>query len=422
MVFGRRRRGRNSTTVTSPPRRKIPNSQKRHHRNNKTHPGITTENTGTPTGTPTATEDRREGSRKSSRSSNSQNTNHSHSETRSQSPPRHDVEQDALGSNRNMMQAMQRSSSLVVAEEFETSFSDMLSTTESYYPHDPNAPTNYNAADADVDDDGYYYYHDGDDDDDDDDAQTRASYTTAHYEEDEVENEEDPYVLFRLMDHYCSVNETTTRTKNWAPIRAWLHAMLLLPPEEAKTTTAEDRAETATTNLHAPLLRAAVLAARGRSGQTVLHAACERSVPLDILDLLLTIGEHYGTDPAAPPGGTVVVPLPDCTTVDGWLPLHYACNYPNHAAVVRRLVEVSPASKMQQDLKGRTPLHFLMREENMNRPAVVALFRSAAGIADDNGILVRCRCSCFVLSEFWERILPYPHQHVQDTQSSPTLL
>ena len=55
-----------------------------------------------------------------------------------------------------------------------TSFSEMLSTTESYYPHDPNAPTNYNAADAD--DDGYYYYHDGDDDDDDDDAQTRASY------------------------------------------------------------------------------------------------------------------------------------------------------------------------------------------------------------------------------------------------------
>ena len=294
-----------------------------------------------------------------------------------------------------------------------TSFSEMLSTTESYYPHDPNAPTNYNAADAD--DDGYYYYHDGDDDDDDDDdAQTRASYTTTTtaHNEDEEENEEDPYVLFRLMDHYCSVNETTTRTKNWAPIRAWLHAMLLLPPEDSAETMEEDPATTATTNIHAPLLRAAVLAARGRSGQTVLHAACERSVPLDILDLLLTIGEHYGTDPV-PPGGTVFVPLPDCTTVDGWLPLHYACNYSNHAAVVRRLVEVSPASKMQQDLKGRTPLHFLMREENMNRPAVVALFRSAAGIADDNGILVRlflactspgvvflvCRCSCILVPQ-----------------------
>jgi ankyrin repeat protein len=51
-------------------------------------------------------------------------------------------------------------------------------------------------------------------------------------------------------------------------------------------------------------------------------------------------------------------------------------------------VEAYPESKNIQDLKGRTPLHFSMREENMNRPEVVALLSSASGIADDNGILV----------------------------------
>ena len=130
------------------------------------------------------------------------------------------------------------------------------------------------------------------------------------------------------------------------------------------------------------ILRAAVLEARERSGQTVLHVACERSVPIDIVEILLSIVDKYKYK------YDIEYDIVRCSTIDGWLPLHYACNYPNNYEVVRRLVEAYPESKNRQDLKGRTPLHFSMREENMNRPEVVALLSSASGIADDNGILV----------------------------------
>ena len=210
--------------------------------------------------------------------------------------------------------------------------------------------------------------------------------------------------LFRLLDLYCSVypsddedNDAPPKIagNNWEPIREWLEAMtttttitITMSPEE--TTPDGDRDDLDEIKIEADdphkeirkrLLHAAVLEARGRSGQTILHIACERSVPIDVLELLLSVIEPNSV-------GNKSSSLALCSTIDGWLPLHYACNYPNEYAVVERLAEAFPEAKTHADLKGRTPLHFAMREENMNRPEVVALLACAAGIADDNGILV----------------------------------
>ena len=227
------------------------------------------------------------------------------------------------------------------------------------------------------------------------------------------ENDNDPnasddprYSLFRLLDLHCSVypsddedNDAPPKAagNNWEPIREWLEAMttsttiaMTISPEA--TTQDGDRDDLDEIQIEADdphketrerLLRAAVLEARGRSGQTVLHVACERSVPIDVLELLLSVIE-----PNNVVGNKISSSLALCSTIDGWLPLHYACNYPNEYAVVERLAEAFPEAKTHADLKGRTPLHFAMREENMNRPEVVALLACAAGIADDNGILV----------------------------------
>ena len=186
------------------------------------------------------------------------------------------------------------------------------------------------------------------------------------------------------MDQYCSVNNNNN--SNWEPIRDWLETMM---PSPSKNTDDEDVIvsdnddDNDDDDEKSMILRAAVLEARERStGQTVLHVACERSVPIDIVEILLSIVDKYKYK------YDIEYDIVRCSTIDGWLPLHYACNYPNNYEVVRRLVEAYPESKNRQDLKGRTPLHFSMREENMNRPEVVALLSSASGIADDNGILV----------------------------------
>jgi len=216
-----------------------------------------------------------------------------------------------------------------------------------------------------------------------------------------------------LIERHCSVKaydtETATTTKggvtvastavtskndnnNWEPIRDWLQ--MRMPSKKKKDRGDDDDDgddEDSNDNddddddndENGMILRAAVLEARGRSGQTVLHVACERSVPIDIVEALLSIIDRYknnmntstSTSTSTTNTNIVEYDLPRCTTIDGWLPLHYACNYQNDYDVVRRLVEAYPESKNIQDLKGRTTLHFSMREENMNRPEVVAYIK-----------------------------------------------
>ncbi len=251
---------------------------------------------------------------------------------------------------------------------------------------------------------------------------------------DQHHSSDDPRsTFFRLLDRHCSVHPTgggdtkhnnnnnntnhpndyssnhskTAPFNDWEPIREWLHAMTT-PYYSGDENHGMDNDDLEEDPYHQEtrhqMLKAAILEARGRSGETVLHVACERSVPLDILELLLSIyvsrkdDDDYDDDDKeeeAPTSAKSLLyehnsgrSLALCSTIDGWLPLHYACNYPNSYAVVERLVETFPEAKTHADLKGRTPLHFAMREENMNRPEVVALLASAAGIADDNGILV----------------------------------
>ena len=236
---------------------------------------------------------------------------------------------------------------------------------------------------------------------------------------DHYDSSDDPRsTFFGLLDRHCSVypgetqdnhnhnnnnnnNDYSNHSKggaahsnDWQPIREWLHAMTTSYNEDNGM---DDLPEDPHQETRNQMLQAAILDARGRSGETVLHVACERSVPLDILEMLLSIYVPSQDEDEEPPTSAKSLlyqnqsgkSLALCSTIDGWLPLHYACNYPNSYAVVERLVETFPEAKTHADLKGRTPLHFAMREENMNRPEVVALLASAAGIADDNGILVR---------------------------------
>lgn len=261
-----------------------------------------------------------------------------------------------------------------------------------------------------------------------------AAVSSNYDEEDESEttgygysnSSDDPRsVFFHLLDRHCSIYPNGGKDKatavydyesgdyeyknrgksnDWEPIREWLQAMMTPFGKPRNIDNEEESEENPTHELiddleeHDPhkeardkILRAAVLDARGRSGETVLHIACERSVPFDVLQLLLSVE----VPPSKKDGFHSAKSLATCATIDGWLPLHYACNYPNEFAVVERLVEIFPDAKTHADLKGRTPLHFAMREENMNRPQVVALLACAAGIADDNGILVRLEI-CFV--------------------------
>ena len=263
-----------------------------------------------------------------------------------------------------------------------------------------------------------------------------AAGALSTYDEEDSETNESGYnnasddprsAFFRLLDIHCSVHSSKSENKatmvydyetgdyeysnhskvvgnDWEPIREWLQAMMTPFGKPHNIYNEGESQQNPSDELiddleeHDPhkeardnLLRVAVLEARGRSGETVLHIACERSVPLDVLELLLSIevspneNEPRNKKDSVSSGKS----LATCATIDGWLPLHYACNYPNEYAVVERLVETFPEAKTHSDLKGRTPLHFAMREENMNRPQVVALLACAAGIADDNGILVR---------------------------------
>jgi hypothetical protein len=264
-------------------------------------------------------------------------------------------------------------------------------------------------------------------------AATNAAATVAsHYAYDgdnasvnENDSDDPRLALFHLLDLHCSVypsddedNDAPPKVarNDWEPIREWLEAMMTTTTtmssgreqdgdlddlDEIENVIVADDPHKETKDR---LLRAAVLEARGRSGQTVLHVACERSVPIDVLELLLSVVEPTSSVSGENANLNVNVNINDninnsgksslalCSTIDGWLPLHYACNYPNEHAVVERLAEAFPEAKTHADLKGRTPLHFAMREENMNRPEVVALLACAAGIADDNGILVSPSC------------------------------
>ena len=249
-------------------------------------------------------------------------------------------------------------------------------------------------------------------------ASTSENRANEHSKTNKHNSSDDPSsTFFRLLDRHCSVspsenedydcgeyeysNHSKAVCNDWEPIRGWLEAMTTPfgKPLSSGESNEESNALVDDLEEHDPhkkaresLLRAAVLDARGKSGETVLHVACERSVPMDVLELLLSIEvledeeEEQQTDTVLVTSGSS---LALCSTIDGWLPLHYACNYPNEYSVVERLVEAFPDAKTHADLKGRTPLHFAMREENMNRPEVVALLACAAGIADDNGILVR---------------------------------
>ena len=188
----------------------------------------------------------------------------------------------------------------------------------------------------------------------------------SYYENNNDASDDPRSFLFRLLDLYCSAHvggeQGNDRSRplcnDWEPIREWL--LSNMPPGEDDSLEPDPHRDSKD-----HLLRLAVIEARGESGETILHLACERSVPPDILELLLSVKADNNSKDAE--DGTS---LAQYATIDGWLPLHYACNYPNDYAVVKRLVEAFPEAKTHSDLKGRTPLHFAMREENMNRSEV----------------------------------------------------
>ncbi|VEU40414.1 unnamed protein product [Pseudo-nitzschia multistriata] len=331
-----------------------------------------------------------------------------------------------------------------------------------YYHNDPNDPENsfnssgyistidleghpsaYNPPDQDcesrsfytksaMDDDGsqgldygdgeYDYEYDDEDDDNNDDWGSRSRSRSRLSDSSHRYRHDDPrFRLFSLLDLHCPSTaydgDAGHSGNDWEPIREWFRGLL---PGDGGTPGGSTAAAGSENDR---ILRAAVLEGRGRSGQTVLHVACERSVPPDVLEAILSVAERAVAEDedrarreqrrgsGSTEGGRSRSTNPlrrhpaTCPTLESWLPLHYACNYPNDYAVVRRLVEAYPAAKTHADLKGRTPLHFAMREENMNRPQVVALLSSAAGIADDNGILPLHYACLYGATEDFLRIL-----------------
>jgi hypothetical protein len=179
------------------------------------------------------------------------------------------------------------------ASDFDASFSDMMSvgaSTSYYGDGDGDGGDGGNGGNGGNDSnsgDGYYYYGSGGEND--------------HNDDDDHNSTDDPrYHLFRLMDRYCSVNNNNnnnnSNNNNWEPIRDWLKTMM---PKSKKSNdndhddliVSDDEDDEDDDN--SMILRAAILEARERSGQTVLHVACERSVPIDIVDILLSIIDKY---------------------------------------------------------------------------------------------------------------------------------
>jgi hypothetical protein len=127
------------------------------------------------------------------------------------------------------------------------------------------------------------------------------------------------------------------------------------------------------------------------AGQTPLHVACQRDVPLDILDFFLLAHD-------------TVAQKPDSS---GWLALHYACAFCSDARVIASLEAAYPDSKLWINRKGLTPLVYALIGSFREKSHVVALLSNtgAAHIADALGMTVRicysqyffCEpCCCFL--------------------------
>lgn len=163
-----------------------------------------------------------------------------------------------------------------------------------------------------------------------------------------------------LLNYFCAnaqiPRDLATREEadlSWEPVRDWL-----------RTHSAAE-------------VRAAVQQ-RGDFAMTAVHNACGKVPPLDIIDILLSVGRDTAEWPDS----------------SGRLPLHLACYFSADPKVIKRLVDAYPESKTMVDGIGRTPLHCALSRANREDPISIAVVimlsnSGAATIQDKYGMLVR---------------------------------
>jgi hypothetical protein len=105
----------------------------------------------------------------------------------------------------------------------------------------------------------------------------------------------------------------------------------------------------------------------GKNNVTPLHMMCmRRGVPADVVQSIVE---------SAP----MVATLADSY---GWLPLHRVCAHEPTLNVLSILITAYPEGKVNQDKRGRTPLHFYLSGSNVgNMTADIAQFLSDTGAA-----------------------------------------
>lgn len=220
------------------------------------------------------------------------------------------------------------------------------------------------------------------------------------------EDDGGPEQLFSILEEVARGNETPLLTpegvqrrrdvveQGWDQVRRWLWTH---ESHESRAAAAYVRGHDGTTALHlmcklrnppseviTEMIEAApeIVGWVDNSGWLPLHHACANGSSTEVLRILTsaypeskvvqdgqdrTPLHFYLTRTVANPtamatdvellGDTGAVTMPDCR---GMLPMHYACAYGNHPAVLQVLMNAYPGSVTARENNGRTPMHLAM--------------------------------------------------------------
>jgi ankyrin repeat protein len=108
-------------------------------------------------------------------------------------------------------------------------------------------------------------------------------------------------------------------------------------------------------------------------GLTPFHQICRHNPPLDIVELFVA---------------SAGLEIMSWTDKRGMLPLHYACAYNASIDVIEALVLLYPESRLKQDAKGETPLHYAVTNMSLSVDAIEKVcVKGSASAADHLGML-----------------------------------
>lgn len=160
-----------------------------------------------------------------------------------------------------------------------------------------------------------------------------------------------------------------------------LHAVLRFPPFP------EMVAVVCALIIAAPSSLAAAVDSR-EGATTALHLACANGAPLDVIELLLRPPDAVAALPASEPH------LASTAMAEGRLPLHEAARAAASPAVIKALIAACPAAASAVDLRGNTPLHWLLQCSRQSWPvptesihALLAAAPAAAAARNCLGLL-----------------------------------